>query len=382
MKLIKNGLIFDSEKGLTKKDILIYDKKIAKIEENIYHESSQVINADHCMVVPGFIDIHTHGGMGYDVMTPQEEVLNSLSIFFASKGVTSFLPVIMTAPIVEIIDALKNINNSIKKGTKGAKIIGVNLEGPFINSEFSGAHPLEHIIEPTIELIDNFIIESGNNIKMLTIAPELAGVKEIVQHFEHTGIIFCAGHSALDYTGAQDAFNSGFSHVTHLFNAMNCMHHRDPGLAGAALEKENISVEIIGDGIHVSPAFIKMTVKSKSISKVALITDSMVGAGLKSGKYTFGGNEIYIDNGISKLKSGVLAGSTITMIDIVKNMVNKFEFSIEDTIKMVCETPAKIVGVYDKKGSLSTGKDGDIVIMDDKMNVLTTIVEGNIVYQR
>ncbi|MDQ2085142.1 N-acetylglucosamine-6-phosphate deacetylase [Herbivorax sp. ANBcel31] len=380
MKLIKNGLVFHN-KSFEKKDILIDGTKIVNIGKDITENECKIIDAYNCWVLPGFIDIHTHGGIGCDVMTGKYEELDKLSYFFASKGVTSFLPVVMTGAIEEMLGALRNIKLAIRKKTSGAKIIGINMEGPFINHEYKGAHPIEHITLPSIELLERFIDEAGGSISMMTMAPELEGVFELVNHFKESGIVFCAGHTAADYNMATNAFERGFSHVTHLFNAMARMHHRSPGLAGAALEKENISVELIGDGIHVNPAFIKMALKCKSSDNIILITDSIIATGLESGSYYFAGKEIYVENGVSKDKNGVIAGGTITMIDAMKNMVQKWDIPIKDCIKMIVENPSKIAGVFNKKGSLSYGKDADIIIVDKNMNVLLTMAEGNIVYK-
>lgn len=382
MRLIKNGVVFEHKKGFDKKDILIENGRISKIQKEINLRGCEVLDACGCYVVPGFIDIHTHGAKGLDVMTPNFETLESLSLFYASKGVTSFLPTVLTASLEEINDALENIKNAIEKGTKGSKIIGINMEGPFINYRNKGAQPGEHIITPTVELIEGFIKRSGNNIRLMTIAPEVSGAMEVVEYFKGKGITFAAGHSSLDYSSAINAFNAGFNHITHLFNAMTGIHHREPGLAGAALDSENVTVEIIADGIHVDPAVVRMAIKCKTPHKVVLITDSTVGAGIEEGVLSFGGQKIIVKNGSAVLENGVLAGSTLTMADGVKNMVEKFNVSLEDAVIMASENPARVINVESRKGSLSYGKDADIVILDSDIRVLATIVEGNIAHKK
>ena len=381
MILIKNGLVFNNNENFEKKDILIKKDKITDIRNDISENGCEVIDAEGFLVLPGFIDIHTHGGMGYDIMNSKCKDLDRLSCFFASKGVTAFLPAVMTASIEDMITAVRNINLSIKNKTSGAKIIGINMEGPFISYKYRGAHPKEYIILPSVQLLERFIQESGNNIKMVTVAPEVENALSFISHFKERGIVFCAGHTGADYKTAVEAFEKGFSHVTHLFNAMAGIHHRSPNLAIAALEKENITVELICDGIHIDPAIIKMVLKCKSVDNIVLITDSIITAGVEKGKYHFAGKEVYIENGVAKHKNEVIAGSTVTMIDIFKNMVQRWGIPIENCIKMASANASSAIGLFHKKGSLSCGKDADIIIMDKKMNLLTTIVEGNIVYK-
>lgn len=381
MKLIKNGMVFYNNKNFEKKDIFIKGSKIVRIGNDIPEKGCEVIDANGCWVLPGFIDIHTHGGLGCDIMNLKNRDLDRLSCFFASKGVTAFLPTVMTASLEDMMAAVSNINLTIKNKTTGAKIIGINLEGPFISTKYRGAHPKEYIIPPSVSLLERLIHESGGNIKMVTVAPEAENALSFINYFKERGIVFCAGHTGADYKTAWEAFEKGFGHVTHLFNAMAGIHHRSPGLAVAALEKENVTVELICDGVHIDPAMIKMVLKCKSLDNVVLITDSILAAGIENGKYRFAGKEVHIENGVAKHENGVIAGSTVTMIDIFKNMVERWGVPIEDCIKMTSANASKVAGIFHKKGSISCEKDADIIIMDKKLNLLATIAEGNMVYK-
>jgi N-acetylglucosamine-6-phosphate deacetylase len=384
--LIKSGFVLESGIGFNKKDVLIQNGKIKKIDENIAQseeEDCEVLDAEDFWVVPGLIDIHTHGAMGIDFMDAGYSELKELSVFYASKGVTSFLATTMTDSIERIKDALKNIHHAINKGVPGARIVGVNMEGPFINPDYRGAHPKEYIIMPTLGLIEEFIKSSGNNIRLITIAPELEGVKEITQKLLKEGITIAAGHSGIDFIGAESAFNNGFGHVTHLFNAMTGMHHRKPGLVGAALDTENVTVEIIPDGIHVHPSVVRSAIKCKTCDRTVLITDSIAaaGAGYENLKLKFAGEKIMIKDGAAVFDNGVLAGSTITMIDGVKNMVQRMGIDLGDAIKMASENPAKVIGIFDRTGTISEGKDADVIILDKGLRVRTTITGGIITYR-
>jgi len=381
--LIKNGFVLESGIGFSKKDVLIQRGKIKKIDENVPlpKEDCEVIDAENFWVVPGLIDIHTHGAIGIDFIDAGYSELKRLSVFYASKGVTSFLATTMTDCVERIEKALINISHAIENGVPGARIAGINMEGPFINPEYRGAHPKEYITAPDLRLIKEFIKKSKNNIRLMTIAPELIGAEETRELLKE-GITLAAGHSGADFNACEAAFNNGFSHVTHLFNAMTGMHHRKPGLVGAALDNERVTAEIIPDGIHVHPAVIRTAVKCKTCDKTVLITDSIAVAGLEPGnlKLKFAGKEITVKDGAAVFDDNVLAGSTLTMIDGVKNAVYRIGIDLKDAIKMASENPAKVIGIFDRTGSISEGKDADVAILDKDLNVQATITGGIVTY--
>lgn len=382
MLRIKNGNVFVNGTGFEKSDVLVDNGRIIGICQNTDTYATQTIDADGCYVVPGFIDIHTHGAYGVDIMSASCNNLDELSHFYASQGVTSFLPTTMTLPVLRIVKTLETINQAIEKGVAGAKILGVNLEGPFINRNFKGAHPEEYIMYPSLELIESLVKKSNNKIKMITMAPELEGAENIVEYLKSSGIILAIGHSELNFKGAQEAFKCGITHVTHLFNAMIGVHHREPGLAGAALDCDDVTVELIADGIHIHPSVIRMVVKCKSPEKVALVTDSTVAAGLSDGQYFFAERQVIVKNKEARLPNGVLAGSMLTMADAVRNMAKLFGIPLEHVLIMASETPARILKINNAKGRISVGYDADITILDENLEVKMTIVEGQVVFRR
>ncbi len=381
MILIKGGQVFDGKNGFYRRDVLVDGDTVIDIKESISCKSSEVIDANDRYILPGFIDIHTHGVNGNDTMNSTYKALDDMSLFYASRGVTSFLPTTMTAPVMKIVSALENVKDAIQKGTRGAKILGINLEGPFVSRKYKGSQPEEYIMYPSIELIGRFIEKSGDNIRIITLAPELEGAAEAIEYFKDSRITFAAGHSELNYNRAKDVFSGSVKHVTHLFNAMMGIHHREPGLTGAAVDNEEVSVEIIADGIHINPAVVRMVVKCKTPDKVVLITDSTMAAGLPDGEYSLGEQRIIVRKGEARLENGVLSGSTLTMVDAVRNMVNSFGIPLGDAVKMATVTPAKVIGVDNKKGSIAVNKDADILILDKNLNVKMTMVEGCIVYK-
>lgn len=381
MIIIKNGMVIDFEKGFHQNDILIEKGKIVEIGRSFHNNSAEVIDAEDCYVVPGFIDIHTHGAFGIDIMAATAGDLDKLSLLYASRGVTGFLPTTITLPVVKIARALENISEATENGTSGARILGIHLEGPFINSKFKGSHPEEYILNPTVELMEAFIRKSNNHLKIVTLAPEVDGAMELVKHFRGRGIVFAAGHSALNSSSAASVFDSGITHISHLFNAMTGIHHREPGLVGAALDDDRITVELIADGIHVNPIVIRIALKSKSPADIALITDSTMAAGLMDGDYFLGEQQVTVKNREARLASGVLSGSTLTMAEAVGNMVQKFGIPLEYALRMASETPSRIIGVNNTKGGITEGKDADIVLLDKDLDIKVTMVEGRVVFR-
>lgn len=381
MIVIKSGMVFSKEGSFSIKDVLIDKSTISRLDRDINEAQAEAFDADGCYVVPGFIDLHTHGANGIEFMYSSPEEIDSVTEFFAAMGVTSFLPTTITAPLVKIVEAIKNIRKAKEAGTKGSKILGINLEGPFINRKYKGSHPEEYIINPSAELLNSLVNISGGNIRIVGIAPEMDRNDEIYQRFRNSSIILSVAHTELNYSDAQDVFNKGISHVTHLFNSMLGMHHREPGLVGAAFDNDNATVELIADCVHIHPPILRIAVRCKTPDRIALITDSSMAAGLDDGEYTLGGRKIIVKDGISKLSTGVLSGTTLTMINAVRLMNQKVGIRLEDVVKMASEVPARILHIDDKKGSIDAGKDADITVLDKDLNVKLTIVEGRVVYR-
>lgn len=363
------------EKG---KIIAITDKK----EDLALLKNVEIIEAQNKFIVPGYIDIHVHGGGGSDVMDGEYEAIKQVATTHSRFGTTAFLPTTMTMTKDKIIKSLKSIYEARLKGTGTAEILGIHLEGPYINPEKKGAQKEEDIKKVSVEEFLEFNQASGNLIRLVTIAPEMPGAIDFIRWLHQQGIIVSVGHSNATYKQVQEGIQAGLSHVTHIFNAMRGLHHREPGVVGAALSSPKLIVEMIADGIHLHPIVLKMLTQIKESEKLVLITDAMRATGFKEGTYDLGGQEVIVTQGQAKLKNGTLAGSVLTMDKAVKNLVTKVGISLLNAVQMASYNPAKCLGIDDKKGSLELYKDADIVILNKNLEAELTMVAGKVVYRR
>ena len=331
-------------------------------------------------IVPGLIDIHTHGAGGFDPL--KKGGISGLSEFLVSKGVTSFVPTIYTTSNQQIKESVEIINQEIKSGVNGAIPLGIHLEGPYLNPGKSGALNSKHMRVPDIDEMKEILEASKSNLRIVTLAPELDGALELIIWLSSKGVVPAAGHTEATFDEMMEAIAKGLSHATHLFNQMSGIHHRAPGVVGAALARENVTVEVIADGFHIHPAVLKIVLKIKGPQKTALVSDSIPAAGLQDGLYHFGESKIEVSKGKSLLDTGQIAGSTINLSDAIRNMINFGDIKIHEVLRMASSTPAKIAGVSEKKGLLAPGMDADIVILDKELVPKLTIVRGKIAYRR
>ncbi|MCK4241786.1 MAG: N-acetylglucosamine-6-phosphate deacetylase, partial [Candidatus Atribacteria bacterium] len=283
----------------------------------------------------------------------------------------------------DTVKALNNVNEYNKQSPEeGAEIVGVHLEGPFINAKQKGAQREDLIILLCIEIVKKFISESGGLIKIITYTPELDTDFEFTSFLNNKGIIPSVGHSFADYETIISAIKFGLKSSSHIFNQMKGIHHREPGTIGAILTEENLFAEIITDCIHVHPAIVNLLVRAKGVDKIILITDAMRAAGLQDGTYDLGGLKVIVKNSEARLGSGNLAGSTLTMNRAVKNMIEKVGINIKESVKMASLNPARLLGLDKDRGSLTPGKRADIVVLDDNFNVVYTIKKGKVIYSK
>lgn len=378
MNAIINGKIITENEILYDK-VLLFDEKIVDIVDNkeFNKNSANYIDAKGCFISPGFIDIHIHGSGGYDTMDGEYNALDSISKTIAKCGVTSFLATTMTMEKEKIYSALDNILFSMNRGLGGANLLGAHLEGPFINKKYKGAQNERYIIEPSFEFIKDYV----DVIKIITVAPECDRDFRFIERVNQIkGITLSMGHTNTSYDIAMEAIDRGVRHATHTFNAMSPFNHREPGAVGAIFNSD-ITCEVIADLVHVYPAAIDVLLRIKGKDKVVLITDSMRAGCMKKGEYELGGQKVIVDDVSARLEDGTLAGSILTLNKAVYNVMDSLDLSLIDAVKMATINPAKVINVDDKKGSLDIGKDADITIFNDKLEILYTFVNGKEVYR-
>jgi len=374
MKAIINAKILLDDQFIEDK-VLLFDHQIIKISDKIETNEVDIIDANGAYVSAGFIDLHIHGNGGADVMDATFNALQTISTTLLQTGTTSFLATTMTMSNQDIDNALQNVQLHADK-VAGANLLGIHLEGPFINPSKHGAQDKTYVQKPDIALIKDYMQE----IKMITLAPEVEGsedfVKQLTKEFPH--IILSIGHSDASYEESKESFTWGISHATHLFNAMNPYHHRKPGIVGAVFDSD-VTCDIIADLVHTHPSVLELVQKIKK-EKLMLITDAMRAGCMKCGTYDLGGRSVEVSEGKAVLEDGTLAGSVLKINEALANMSRYTSMNMVDIINSVSKIPAQKLGI--KKGELKEGYDADIVIFDEKFSIISTIVNGEVKYRR
>ena len=359
--------------------VCISNSKIIKVEEyNGQQLEGEVIDAPGLIVSPGWIDIQINGGFGSD-FTDDPTSIWEVARGLPRYGTTSFLPTIITSPPGKLHLAMDVLRKGPPQGWIGADPLGIHAEGPFLNLQKKGAHNPEYLQAPSLKMVEGWSRENG--IWLVTLAPELEGAAEIIEALTARNIIVSAGHSMATYDQALNAFEWGVRCVTHLFNAMPPLLHRDPGLTGAFLTQPKIVAGLIADGIHCHPSMLQLAWRSKGSAEIALVTDAMGAMGMSPGKYVFTGFEITVDQSSARLNDGTLAGSILTTDQSLRNMMNWLNRKLEDVIPSLTSTPARLMNVSNK-GHLTPGADADLVLLTPSGEVMKTLTRGQVAFSR
>lgn len=376
--LIKNVRIINKSGASILSSVLIQEKKIIEVNSTIHDSGYEIIDGAGFILIPGMIDLHIHGANGLDMMDGTQESILEVSRSCASTGCTSFLATSVTSSLKMLLKMIEAVK-SVAGNEPGAKIAGIHLEGPYLHPKRKGMQNEQHLRHPDIEEM-NVILEAGSGlIKMVTVAPELPGGFELIEFLQKKGIIVSIAHSEANYDEAKHAFSCGASHITHCFNAMRPIHHRDPGLIVAAFEEEKVSVQAIVDDVHLHPAIVRLMHKIKGPDKMVLVTDAMQAMGMGDGTYNFGGHDVTVDKGVARLNDGTLASSTVTMNKALEKTV-ACGIPLHEAIYMASQTPAAILSLTNK-GKLAPGSDADLVLLNDEFQVVWTMIDGKIVYE-
>ena len=371
--------------------ILVSGKKIAAIsDKNIDEEGAKVIDAKGKYVSPGFMDIHVHGGGGYDFMDGSENAFLKIAEIHAQYGTTSMLPTTLTSSNQELLQTIAIYESANKKNRNGAQFLGMHLEGPYISMNQRGAQDARYIHNPDPAEYHE-ILSSASCIKRWSSAPELKGSFELGRFLKSKNILPAIAHTDAIYEEVVEAFENGYSLITHLYSAMTGVTRRNAfryaGVIESAYLIDGMDVEIIADGVHLPAPLLKLVYKIKGADRIALITDAMRAAGMPEGESILGslhnGLKVIVEDGVAKLPDrSSFAGSVATTNRLLKTMVNMADVTLTDAVKMLTTTPARIMNVSETKGELIPGKDADIVIFDEEFIIEKTIVQGKVVYDQ
>lgn len=371
------GLIQDGVLAIAGEKI-VYAGKATGLPAELQQNDPQVLKHPDGYIIPGFIDIHVHGGNSEDFMDSSKEVLDKITSFHSSQGTTAMLATTMTAPKADIDRVLQEVQNYRNQEMPYTRLEGVHLEGPFISPKWPGAQNPEHIVLANIEWLEEWVSKYPGLVRQVTLAPEREGALEAVKWLNSHDIVAALGHTDATYDEVEAAVEAGLSHGVHTFNAMTGLHHRKPGVVGAMLSDDRLSCEIIADGIHVHPAAMRILARMKPQDKLILITDAMSATGMPDGEYTIGDLPVVVEDGIATLKSNrnSLAGSTLTMIKGFQLLVREVGLSLEQASLAASTNPAKKIGIHDRTGSLEAGKLADVLLLDHKLELQGVWIKG------
>lgn len=377
---LHNGTLLTGFSKMENCAVLIEDGKIADVFserrflQKKFDTSVRIFDVEEAYIAPGFIDTHIHGFKGHGTDNCSVEAMVEMSKDLAEYGVTAFNPTLYPAPEKDMTHSIKEIVKAMGK-ENGAHIMGIHMEGPFISPDKLGVQRPETVCAVDMDLMERFWQASEGHIVNMTVAPELKGMRYLALYGLKRGIVMQAGHTNAEYQNMVEGMQAGILHSTHLFNAMSQLHHRNPGAVGAVLIHPEMSCEIIADEVHVHPDLFKLLARDKPMEKIVLVTDSLTPTEQEKEPLIANGEEVVYEGGcFHRAIDGVIAGSSLTMIKGVKNLV-KFGFSVSDAVRAASSTPASVMR-YTKKGMLIPGYDADIVVFDKQFNILASIIGG------
>lgn len=365
--IIKGGKVFQEDGSFLEQALYINDHRL--VDKAEYQDDEKVIDAEGLLVLPGLVDIHSHGAAGEDFSDGNPEGLKKILRYERSCGITSYCPTSMTFPK----ERLRQIFASIKgaQTEEGAKVVGINMEGPFLDPAKKGAHVEKWIAAPDVAFVRELNQDVDGLVRLVTLAPNMDGAEEFIKEM-HEEVCISLGHTAADYDCASRAMKLGAHHVTHLYNAMQPFGHRAPGLIGAAMDDPECMVEMICDGYHIHPSAIRAAFRMFGPERVILISDSMRAAGMENGTYELGGQEVTVKDRKAVLKDGTLAGSATNLYGCMCKAV-EFGIPLEQAIMAATANPARSIGIFDRVGSIRIGKQADLLLASENLELKRVI---------
>jgi N-acetylglucosamine-6-phosphate deacetylase len=379
--LLRNARLVLADRTIESANLLIEDGRIASVSTAPASSSAPVVDLTRLTLFPGFIDVHIHGAVGVDTMNAGADDLDRVSRFLARHGITAWLPTLVPGKREEYGQSIRAISEAMIGGSElddpAARVLGVHYEGPFVNEQQCGALHREHFRTfQTIEDLNSLpLVEHSDAVHMMTLAPEVEGGIDLIKELTKRGWVSSIGHTKASAEILDEAFAAGARHLTHFMNAMTPLHHRTLGAVGWGLLHDDVTCDLIADGIHLDRDILKLIVRSKTTEKISLISDAIAAAGLDDGDYQIWGETIQVKNGRTQNAGGSIAGSVITMIEAVRLMLS-LGFSESAVATMASLNPARLLGIDRECGSIEVGKRADLVALDEGLNVRMTIIDG------
>ena len=350
--------------GVVEGDVVVADGRIAAVGAARGAARGDVLDLGGRWVLPGFIDVHVHGGGGAQCNTRDPDEIRRVAAFHARHGTTALLATTVAAPVDDLLGALAAVETARRAPGPGeAEVLGAHLEGPFLNPAWPGAMERDAFVAPDVDVLMTLL--SGGRVLAMSLAPEVPGALAVIERAAAEGVCVSLGHTDATYAQARTAVAAGARSVTHAFNAMRGLHHREPGMLGAALDLDELTCEVICDGVHVDPVAVRLLVERKGAKRTTLVTDAMEATGLPDGEYRLGDRTVSVRDGRATLPGhDTIAGSTLTMDRALRNAIAFTGASIPDAAAMAATTPARLLGIADRKGAIAPGLDADLVILE------------------
>lgn len=379
---LTHARIITPEEEIEEGTVVLAGGRIIQAGANPPPPQTDALDLRGLIVAPGFIDLHVHGGGGFSLASDDPEQTRSFARWAVGTGVTSFLVTPIGRDRDDLLRQIRAARPLMDGVREGAQPLGFHLEGPFLSPERPGAFRTEWLSEPSVEGFRSYLEAAGGHLRLISLAPELAGAEAVIAEAVAAGVVVGLAHSDATYEEAKRAFSLGVRHVTHCYNGMRLFHHRDPGCLAAALNSRDVTVELIADGVHVHPGAMELLLRAKGLERTVLVTDAIPLAGLADGSFDLGGEKVWVEDGVARRADGTLAGSAFTMDRMVANAARWLPVGLPGAIRMATLNPALVIGVAGRKGRVAPGFDADLVVLAHDLEVEMTFVAGEQVYRR
>jgi N-acetylglucosamine-6-phosphate deacetylase len=375
----KGAHLVDAASDIPTGEITIEGSRLVAVGRGT-RAAGKVVDATDAIIMPGFIDVHTHGGGGFNLHSTDPSVIHAYARWAPQTGVTSFLIGVVGTPDSLPEEQLRAATTACAEDAPGAQPLGIHLEGPYISSARRGAHMLSWLRSPNSAEAERLLAVTGGALRLVTLAPELPGAEALIRRLVAAGVTVSIGHTDATYEQTLGAITLGVTHATHCCNAMRPMLHRDPGPLGALAQMPTVLGELIADGVHVHPAVMNVVIKALGPDRTIIITDALATAGMPEGPFDFAGQPAQVVHGAARLLDGTLTGSVLTMAQALRNTLDAADVTLSQAAGMLTRNPARAARVADRKGSLTAGFDADLVILDANLTVQATLCRGELAY--